>query len=134
MGALLRHWQQFKSTVSIAHGHLGFIRMPYDLRNAIQKPPGFVNRVLLQLSFAYTCVDYRLMDGQDAAEHKHHADSMLDSLDKHGVIVNPVRYTHGMLYLPLLLHLLGHHVDSHDLFPLSSEVPAIPHFPSAVKR
>ncbi|BHF83106.1 hypothetical protein SprV_0802624800 [Sparganum proliferum] len=119
-----------KTAVTTPFGLFEFIRMPFDLRNAVQTFQRFIDRVLRGLPFVYAYIDDLLVASRNAEEHKEHLALVFDRPDQFGVVINPLKSVLGKPSLDFL----GHHVDAQGLRPLSSKVEAIRDFPPPTSK
>ena len=106
-------------------GLFEFVKMPFGLRNAAQTFQCFIDTVLRGLDFCYANIDDLLIASTSPEEHIHHLRLIFERLRDHGIVINPQKCHFGEVSLDFL----GHHVDSHGIYPLPDKVQAIRDFP-----
>ena len=85
----------------------------------------FINQVLRGLPFTYAYLDDLLITSSRADEHKHHLCTVLQCLDKYGIVINPLKCVTGVEELTFL----EHHVSSSGIRPLDDKVQAVRDLP-----
>nr|VZI42160.1 unnamed protein product [Spirometra erinaceieuropaei] len=119
-----------KTAVTTRLGLFEFLRMPFDLRNALQTFQRFIDRVLRGLSFVYAYIDDILVASRYFKEHLKHLTLLFDRYQLFGVTQHPSKCVLGATSLEFL----GHLIDSNGIRPLPSKVAAIREFPPPTSK
>ena len=78
-------------TIIATFGLFEFLWMSFGLRNAAQTFQRFMDQVLRGLHFTYNYIDDLLIASPDAQEDNKHLRLVFERLQKHGVVINPVK-------------------------------------------
>ncbi|XP_064463405.1 uncharacterized protein LOC135374343 [Ornithodoros turicata] len=114
-----------KTAIITPFGLFEYVRMPFDLRNAVQTFQRFIDDVLRGLDFCFAYVDDILVASTSEEEHEHHLRLLFQRLQDNGVVINAAKCIFGVD----ALEFLGHRIDGHGITPLPEKVDVIKDFP-----
>jgi len=107
-----------KTSITTSFGLFEFPFMSFGLRNAAQTFQYFMDEILKDLEFCFTCIDNILVFSRSPQEHDQHLHPLFTQLQKYGILLNPSK----CIFCVPEISFLGYKISSMGYQPLPERV------------